>query len=405
MDIRESIRMASVDIRVNKMRTFLSMLGVIIGIASVIIIVAIGNGLKFKILDQFSGLGANSIYILRNWDPKTQRSGEISLDDLDMIREVPGVTDVAPQAQWNGEVKSTIKSIPMEIRGVTEDFFGITGMKIDKGRLLSDIDNDFRQRVCVLKREAALSLFSVETGKRAVLPDDVVGKSININGNRFTVIGVLGKEEASMGFFWSGPNTVFIPVRVLLRMAQMDTLPSISVHVQDVSKSKKIGDEIVAKLKEKHENKGDYRVLNPDDIQKEITTAMNIFTLVIGAIGALSLLVGGIGIMNIMLASVAERTREIGIRKAIGAKRRDILLQFLVEAGTISGLGGTLGILLGIAMAKSITILSTNEIPSVILPSSILIAFLFSVFVGMFFGVYPSSKAANMNPIEALRYE
>jgi putative ABC transport system permease protein len=405
MDIRESIRMASVDIRVNKMRTFLSMLGVIIGIASVIIIVAIGNGLKYKILEQFSGLGANSIYVLSSWDPKTQRSGEINLDDLELIKAVPGVADVAPQANWSAEVKSYLKSTPMEIRGVTEEYFGIAGLKLDQGRLISDLDNDFRQRVCVLKRQAALSLFSAETGKRAELPKDIVGKTVNIKGYRFTVAGVLNQEESSMGFFWSGPNTIYVPVKVLLRIAQMDSLPSVSVHVAEASKSKKIGDEIVKALKTKHDNKGEYRVLNPDDIQKEITTAMNIFTAVIGAIGALSLLVGGIGIMNIMLASVAERTREIGIRKAIGAKRRDILLQFLVEAGTISGIGGMMGILLGVALAKSISIMSNNNLPSVILPSSILISFLFSVFVGMFFGIYPSSKAANMNPIEALRYE
>lgn len=407
MDIRESIRIASIDIRLNKLRTFLSMLGIIIGIASVIIIVALGNGLKHKIISQFAGLGATRIYIFAGWDPETKRVGEISLNDISAIQSLPGITDVTPEITWNTDVKSSVnqKTQPFEIRGVTEDYFVMSGLPLDSGRLitLSDIDN--RERVCVLKEESAKRLFSTDTIDPTVNKDEVIGKSIKLGGARFTIVGILGKETESMRFFRSGPNTIFVPVTVLLRSSQVKNIPAIAVQVEDVTQTKKTGNQVVKLLKERHGNKGMFNIFNPEDIQKEINVALNVFTGVIGAIGGLSLLVGGIGIMNIMLASVAERTREVGIRKAIGAKRRDILFQFLIEAGTISGCGGVVGIIIGILLAKSIAILTQDNIPSLILPSSIFIALIFSVAIGMFFGIYPASKAANLNPIEALRYE
>jgi putative ABC transport system permease protein len=404
MDIRESIRIASIDIRLNKLRTFLSMLGIVIGIASVIIIVALGNGLKYKIINQFSGLGANRIYIQAGWDRETQRVGEISLNDIAAIRELPGITDVTPEVNWNTEVKGVTKTQPMEIRGVAPDYFIINNMKPDSGRIITSDDLELRQRVCVLKSESALSLFSEDTGAKSMNYNTVLGRTIKLGGVRFEVVGVLAKSEQGQ-IFGTGPNTIFVPVTVLLRSANTKSIPTISVQIAEIKETKKIGNRIVNLLKERHKNKGRYHIFNPEDIQKQINTALNVFTGVIGAIGGLSLLVGGIGIMNIMLASVAERTREIGIRKAIGAKRRDVLFQFLIEAGSISGVGGIIGIILGILLAKSIDILTRGEIPSAILPSSIIIALVFSVFVGMFFGIYPASKAANLNPIEALHYE
>lgn len=404
MDIRESIRIASIDIRLNKLRTFLSMLGIVIGIASVIIIVALGNGLKYKIINQFSGLGANRIYINAGWDSETRRVGEISLNDITAVRALPGITDVTPEVNWNTDVKGVTKTQPMEIRGISPDYFVINNMKPDSGRLLTPEDLDLRQRVCVLKPESALSLFSEDTGATSMDYNSVLGRTTKLGGVRFEVIGVLAKSEQGQ-IFGTGPNTIFVPVTVLLRSAQTKSIPTISVQVIDIKETKRIGNRVVSLLKERHGNKGRYHVFNPEDIQKQINTALNVFTGVIGAIGGLSLLVGGIGIMNIMLASVAERTREIGIRKAIGAKRRDVLLQFLIEAGTISGCGGVVGIILGVLLAKSIDILTRGEIPAAILPSSIFIALIFSVFVGMFFGIYPASKAANLNPIEALHYE
>jgi putative ABC transport system permease protein len=406
MDIRESVRIASIDIRLNKLRTLLSMLGIIIGIASVIIIVALGNGLKYKIINQFSGLGANRVYVQAGWDNEAKRAGEISLNDIAVIRELPGVTDVTPEITWNTEVKGiTNKTQPMEIRGVTADYFTILNLNLDAGRFLTGIDLDERQRVCVLKTESAITLFSSDSGANTINSESVLGKSVKLGGVRFLVVGVIKKEEERGGFFRTGPNTIFVPVTVLLRSAQTKNIPVISVQITDMKDSQKVQTKIVRTLKERHNNKGRYNVFAPEDIQKEINTALNVFTGVIGAIGGLSLLVGGIGIMNIMLASVAERTREVGIRKALGAKRRDVLMQFLIEAGTISGCGGIVGIILGILLAKSIDILTRGEIPAMILPSSIIIALIFSVFVGMFFGIYPASKAANLNPIEALHYE
>ncbi|MCX7918764.1 MAG: ABC transporter permease [bacterium] len=404
MDIRESIRIASIDIRLNKLRTFLSMLGIIIGIASVIIIVALGNGLKYKIINQFSGLGANRIYIHAGWDAETQRIGEITLNDISAIRSLSGITDVTPEVNWNTEVKGATKTQPMEIRGVAPDYFIINNLRLDSGRTLTAPDLELRQRVCVLKSESALSLFSEDTAAKTMNYASILGRTIKLGGVRFEIVGVLAKSDQGQ-IFGTSPNTIFVPVTILLRSAQTKNIPTISVQITDIQETKKIGNKIVNLLKERHGGKGRYHVFNPEDIQKEINIALNVFTGVIGAIGGLSLLVGGIGIMNIMLASVAERTREIGIRKAIGAKRRDILFQFLIEAGTISGCGGVIGIILGIPLAKSIDILTRGEIPSAILPSSIIIAFVFSVFVGMFFGIYPASKAANLNPIEALHYE
>lgn len=405
MDIRESVRIASIDIRLNKLRTFLSMLGIIIGIASVIIIVALGNGLKFKIINQFSELGANRIYVMSRWDSKTRRSGEITMSDIGIIQSLPGITSVTPQINWNAEVKGITKSENVDIRGVAEDFFTIAGHKLESGRLFTTTDLDLRQRVCIIKQTSIQDLFNTDTVSQSIKPEEVVGKSIKIAGSRFEVVGVLSDEQHSMGFFWTSPNTVFVPATVLLRSAQQKNVGVITVQVGEPKDAKKIGNKVMSTLKERHENKGNYEVLYPEDIQKEINTALNVFTGVIGAIGGLSLLVGGIGIMNIMLASVAERTREVGIRKALGAKRRDVLFQFLIEAGTISGCGGVVGIILGILLAKSIDILTRGEIPAAIMPSSIIIALLFSVFVGMFFGIYPASKAANLNPIEALHYE
>ena len=412
MDLRESMRMALIDIRLNKMRTSLSMLGIVIGIASVIIIVAIGNGLKFKILDQFTGMGADRLYVSPMWDRKTQRSGTLTQGDINAIKMIPGVVQITPQLDWNTDVKRGSKSQQMTIKGVAEDFFAISGLKLDYGRLISATDLDYRQKVCILKYTAAENLFGTDTeqknefsGKASYVPDQVIGQTLKIGGQRFTVVGILNKEEKGSAFGYNPPNTIFVPSEVLLRMAQIKNINQISVQIDSIKNAKKISKQIKDTLSERHENKGSFYVRNPEDIQKEINTALNIFTAVIGAIGGLSLLVGGIGIMNVMLASVAERTREIGIRKAIGAKRRDIVAQFLIEAGTMTGVGGIIGIILGVLLAKCITILTKNEIPSAIVPTSIIVAFLFSVMVGMFFGIYPASKAANLNPIEALRYE
>lgn len=404
MDIRENIVMAALDIRLNKMRSFLSMLGIIIGIASVIIIVSIGNGLKLKIISQFAGLGADRIFIYPSWDSDAQRSGEISLDDIEHIKKLRGVVDIAPEVNTGGQIRYLSRTNQVNVKGVDQDYFDLNGQKIGLGRIVSDMDNLYRQKVCVLNYELARKLFS-ETTQRNYVPDEkTIGSSISLDGNQFVIVGILAKT-GKQGMRWIDPNTMFIPATAALRLKQSRAVDSITVQVNDPQNSKKIGNRIIQYLKKQYGQASNYYMQNPEEIQKEISKAMTAFTLVIGSIGGLSLFVGGIGIMNIMLASVAERTREVGIRKALGAKRRDVLIQFLIEAGTISGLGGIGGIILGTGLAKVVSIISSNEIPSAIVPSSVFIAFVFSIAVGMFFGIYPASKAANMNPIEALRYE
>jgi putative ABC transport system permease protein len=412
MDLRESIRMAGIDIRLNKMRTALSVLGIVIGIASVIIIVSIGNGLKYKIMEQFTGMGADRLMVSAGWDFKTGRQGEITIGDIATIQSVPGVIAVTPQAMGNEDVKKGTRSKKMSLRGVPEDFISISGLKVEYGRDLTRMDIEERQKVCILKFESAQNLFGNDTssaaltsGKLTFRPENVLGEYIQISGMRFLVVGILSYDDVARGFGEMNSNDIIMPVTVLMRMAQLRSYPMVTVQVSDIKESKKIADNIKKTLLERHDKKGNYDIFNPIDIQKQIDKVVTIFTSVLGAIGGLSLLVGGIGIMNVMLATVAERTREIGIRKAIGAKRRDVLIQFIIEAGTLTGVGGIIGIILGTILAKSITVLTQNNIPSVILPSSAIVAFLFSVVVGMLFGIYPASKAANLNPIEALRYE
>ncbi len=404
MLILDLFKMALRSLIANKLRTFLTTLGIIIGVASVISMIAIGEGAKQQTLSTISKFGTNIISIKPGREKKRHVSGDrvvtLTLEDARAIESgVPLITGVAAQVYKAAQLKYSSKNTNTTVRGTGQDYGRLANFTIDRGRYFNMSEIRTSRQVAVLGATVVKNLFE-ETN------ENPVGKTIKVDGKNYLIIGSM---EAKGALSWYDPDDqIFIPVTTAQkRLFGMDHVQSIDVQAANIEDLETIKEDIDRLLRLRHnireDKESDFHVQNSSQWLNSWGDAAKTFTYLLGGVAAISLMVGGIGIMNIMLVSVTERTREIGIRKAIGAKKREILEQFLIESVLMSFLGGGIGILLGLVIAKTVSKMGGWE--TVVSVESILLAFGFSVGIGIFFGYYPANKAANMNPIDALRYE
>jgi putative ABC transport system permease protein len=382
--------MAAKSILANKMRSLLTMLGIIIGVAAVIALVGVGQGTTKQVTDQVESLGTNLLTV-----SITGRGSKTTLDykEAEDITNTEDIEFAAPYNQQNATVKNGSESTSVSVVGSTADYLDVKDYSVAEGRFVAQIDLDYYQKIAVLGSTTATDLFGTE---------DAVGKTFLINGVRYKVVGVLATKGSSLT--GSNDEIVIIPITTSERLFKSKGVKSINVQVADADKMNTVMTELETALSKKF--RGDtnsYRVFNQQDLLDSFSSISDTLSLALGGVAAISLLVGGIGIMNIMLVSVTERTREIGIRKAIGAKKKDILTQFLIEAIALSGLGGVLGVGIGLGTAQ---LLQKFADMTVVVSIPIMgLAFGFSVFIGVVFGLFPANKASSLRPIEALRFE
>lgn len=383
------IKMAVKSIVSNKLRAFLTMLGMIIGVSSLIILVSISQGSSKQISDQIGQLGTNLLTVnFYNTD-----QSKFKEKDLSTIKKLSGVKEVAPVVSGRVTVKNGKTSSEVSLTGTTSSYKDVRNLKISSGRFFTDFDNDERLKTAILGSETATTLFGLT---------NPVGEKIQVNGTSYKVIGVLASSGSSLG--QSGDNTVLLPMKVAQRLLQNTTIGSIYIQAENeniVNFAKANVESTLSVLFGGSQD--DFSVTNQQDVINTVSSVSNTMSIMLGGIACISLNVGGIGIMNIMLVSVSERTKEIGIRKAIGAQKTDILLQFLIESIVLSSFGGMIGVGLGVSAAKLYSMISSTSI-AFSLPV-ILLSFTFSLLVGVIFGVFPAYKASNMRPIQALRFE
>jgi putative ABC transport system permease protein len=404
----QSLLIAMRALRVNKMRALLTMLGIIIGIAAVIAMVAIGAGASKMISDQISSIGSNLLLVIPgSVTSGGMRSGSggtqtLTYDDAKAIKaECPSVAAVAPTVRGSGPVVYGNQNWSTVINGVTPEMLTVRDWALVSGRNISQSDVDGATKYCLIGQTVADNLFGAS---------DPVGKIIRIKKIPFTVVGLLDRKgQSPQG--QDQDDVIYVPLTTAQRKLLGSQFPNVvgALMIQSASAEvlKQAEEEVTALLNQRHRigpsREVDYTIRNLSEILAVSEQSSKVMSMLLGAVASISLVVGGIGIMNIMLVSVTERTREIGIRIAIGAKKRDIMLQFLTEAVLLTSCGGILGMLFGIAGAKLVA--SLVGWPTLISINTIVIAFAFSAGVGVFFGFYPARKAAGLNPIEALRYE
>jgi len=397
----ESIALSLEALAVNRFRSVLTMLGIIIGVCSVILLVSIGEGAKAYVVTQFNSLGTNVIIVTPG---KTQTSGgppiisstvhPLTVSDAKVLSErCPRLALVAPVVFGLSSVKYLNRARNSPILGTTNEFGDIRNLHVEVGSFIPKAQDYSEKRVCVLGRTVKKELFG---------EDNPLGKMVSIGGSKFRVIGVMKKKGRSLGLDLD--ELVFVPVRAAQQLYSTEALLEILMNVPRESDLKPAQEEVREVLQQRHEGEEDFTVHDQGDMLGILQTLLTALTYALGGIAAISLLVGGIGIMNIMLVSVHERTREIGIRKAVGAKRRHILAQFIIESVVLSSLGGLIGVGLGVGIGETIAAF-VEDFPIQVSAWTVGMAFCFSFLVGVFFGVYPARRASLLDPIEALRFE
>ncbi len=402
MLILDLFKMAVRSLISHKLRTFLTALGIIIGVASVISMISIGEGARKQTLSTISKFGTNIITI----KPGNKKSRHVSTGKVDTLmlkdatfieQNIPLITGVAAQVYRSAQLKFGNKNTNTTVRGTGKNYRRLANFEMQKGRYFNQQEINVAKRVCILGATVVKNLFEEA---------NPLGETIKVDGKNFMVIGM---TEPKGALSWFDPDDqIFIPVTTAQkRVFGMNHIQSIDVQASKIEDLEVIKEDITQVLRIRHNiadgKENDFYVQNSSQWLNSWGDAAKTFTYLLGGIAAISLMVGGIGIMNIMLVSVTERTREIGIRKAIGAKKKEILEQFLIESVLISFLGGGAGVLLGMGISEIVS--NIGEWETIVSTQSILLAFGFSVGIGIFFGFYPANKAANMNPIEALRYE
>lgn len=403
MSFIESLRVSFRSIKANGLRSVLTMLGIIIGVAAVIAMVAIGEGTSASVASQINGLGSNLLIV----SPGQATQGRISLGagslntltltDAEAIAQKESVSGVAPSVNGRAQLVWGSNNYSTSLEGTTESFLEVRNAQVAQGRFFSNFEVQKQFNVAVVGTEVVTNLFG---------GSNPIGETIQINRLPFTVIGVL-KSQGSSGMT-NNDDRVLIPVTTAMsRLTGGKYVNSIYVSAVSAEQMTQAQADTTSTLRAQHNlrpsESDDFRITSQSDILSTAQAVSGSMTALLSGIAAISLIVGGIGVMNIMLVSVTERTREIGIRKAIGAKKRDILRQFLIEAVTLSLFGGVIGILLGIGAALAVSKL--GGMATAITISPVLYAFLTSTAVGVIFGVYPARKAAQLKPIDALRYE
>ncbi|AAK78301.1 putative ABC transport system permease protein [Clostridium acetobutylicum] len=398
MQLTRLIKMSIQSIWANKVRSFLTMLGIIIGIASVIVLVGIGQGTKESVSSQIESLGTNLIAI----NIVGNRNKAISMQELNDLKKKPGIKDIAPVLTNSVNVKVGDNTASTSMEASTANYAQIRNLSVSSGRFINSRDVNNRYKVAVVGVDVANELFN---------STDVVGQTMNVNGVEFTIVGILNSTGSSIA--GSNDDKIIVPLSTAERLTQTTQIKTFYAEAE----SQGTVDEAMGYLQLFLNNKyrsveegsnnsnsnNNYRILSQSSILETATQTTSSMTTMLTGTAAISLLVGGIGIMNIMLVSVIERTREIGIRKAVGAKRRTILIQFLIEAASLSAVGGIIGVVIGYGGAKLLAVLLRANVA--ISGNVVLGSFLFSVLVGIVFGIYPANKASKLSPMEALRFE
>ncbi|HAA7127618.1 TPA_asm: ABC transporter permease [Listeria monocytogenes] len=402
MNVLQSMKMAWKQLKASKLRSFLTMLGIIIGVASVILLVSLGNGVTQEVDDQMGDLGSNLITVVNS---SVNPNDKYTYDEVMKYQNIDGVKSVSPEL--SGQVNATFdyKSSSNKVIGTNDQYKAARSLEMKEGRFLLPIDTEYGQKVAVIGSTVASDLFGF---------GDPIGETIRLNGMPYKVVGVLKEKGASM--MGSSDDQIFIPISSAQRLLKDTNVRTIYVETKSAEDVDFVVNTLESRLaikfgdeKEQEKNASSaqmgpsYQVINQQEILNAFNTISTTLTTALGAIAAISLVVGGIGIMNIMLVSVSERTREIGIRKALGAKKRAILLQFLIESIVISVCGGVIGIIIGVSGALIFG--SVAGISSGITPGTIIFSFVFSLCIGVIFGIAPANKASKLRPIDALRSE
>lgn len=390
MKLSQGFRMAFKSVWSNKLRTALSMLGILIGVATVIALVGMGQGSQKEVEDQVASLGTNSLSVTISGRGTTT---SLSLEDALALSEITNIEAVSPTVSGSATVKYEKTSTDVTVEGITGHYEIVNDFSVQSGRYIAPIDIRNTQKVALIGVDTAEELF----GKK-----DPVGEVILVNGSRFTIVGLLEAKGSTLT--GSNDEKILIPITTAQKMFDSVGVRSINIKVEDLDRMDATVSALEASLLETF--RGDdssYRVFNQEDAVETLNAVNETMNTMLLYVAAITLLVGGIGVMNIMLVSVTERTREIGIRKSLGAKRRDILFQFLVEAVVISGMGGALGI--GTGYLGSYIIGIADGTDTSVPFNTVIIAFAFSAFVGVVFGLFPANKASRLKPVDALRHD
>ena len=394
----ETIKMAFKAIFANKIRSFLTMLGVIIGVMSVTVLMGIGQGTTSSVTDSISAMGTNLLTVNiqtrrigfggRNMGGNTRSSSAkgtviLKLDDVLSLKDNEYIQYVSPTVSGSLTVKAGSTNTSAQISGVMPDYAKIVNTELASGRYIIDADVENRSAVCVIGPELAEDLFG---------NTNVVGNTLHVNGRKFRIVGVLDSTSSEL----------VLPFTLAQRMLNNTSITTFYLSATDSSTVNRAQTAVERFLYKKYQDDSTYSILNQEEILETMNEMTQTLSLMLGGIAGISLLVGGIGIMNIMLVSVTERTREIGIRKAIGAKRRNILLQFLIESIVLSGMGGVLGLALGYGVMYALETYMGMTIAASAGVAQLALGF--SMFVGVVFGLYPANKASKLKPIDALHY-
>ncbi|OLD90739.1 MAG: hypothetical protein AUG96_01675 [Chloroflexi bacterium 13_1_20CM_4_66_15] len=412
MSIIEGLRLAVNGLLSNRLRSGLTMLGILIGVSAVILLVGVGNGASVAVQQQIQSLGSNLLTVFpsnaRGAGGVQQGFGTgstLTLDDVKAIanrQSSPDVVTAIPSAGGRAQLTFGNQNWNSSLTGTTEDFPSVRNYPLASGQFFTTGDVDASSKVAVIGQTVVTNLFSGE---------DPIGQVIKINRQSFRVIGVLAQKGSSGGSN-NQDDVVVVPITAAwnyLLGGRGRNVQQIYVEATSAEATSAATTEVTEVLLDRHHisdpTQADFQILSQQDVLNSASQTTGVLTLMLGAIAGISLVVGGIGIMNIMLVTVTERTREIGIRKAIGARRRDILMQFLIESMFLAGLGGALGILVGFGLSRILP-LAVSSLPTPIISMpSVFMAFGISVGIGLFFGLYPANRAARLRPIEALRYE
>ncbi len=401
LNLTEAISFSFEALRANRLRTFLTALGLIIGNASVILVVTISLASKDMILDQIRGIGSNLVYA--SYQAAGQNVAKIEADfvklaDVQAIRDALGNTIIAASAVMNTADQIVVNGKVREVTidGVDEQYASVRNLVILTGRQFDESDMTLRERVAMLTDKLAIRIFGSL--------DAAIGQTIKISQLQFTVIGTFREKTSTFGQGEIADETILVPVTVMKYFMQYERIDPVYIEVRNAADVPLVRQEVGDILHSRHRAAATYNVQDLTAILETANQIANVLTVVLVIVSAIALIISGIGIMNIMLVTVTERTREIGLRMAVGASRREVMLQFLVESVLISLAGGTVGIILGLALPLSVRVL-TNQVRVPISPLSVLVAFAVSFTVGVGFGLLPARRASQLNPTEALRYE